>query len=421
MGPKSRMSVYCVASALTVGLATFASPATGAATIERVSVSSAEVQADGPSREPEVSGNGRYVVFTSAARNLVSPVRTTHAPDVFRRDLQSGTTELVSESRAGGYGGGSADDVSADGRYVVLTSPGAGLVEGDTNGVEDVFVRDMVTGDITLVSVNTLGEPSRQPSRSAVISADGRYVAFESSGRLAKADLDSGDPDVYVRDLQEATTTLVSVTRAGRQAHGQMPAISGNGRFVSFSSKSGALVRGDTNRKADVFVRDLRDRTTKRASVSGGEAQGRGPSLASRLSFDGNLVFFDSMAGNLVRGDRNERVDVFVRNRSAGTTKLVSVNSREEKAGGPSAVRDVTPDGRFVLFASDNNFRRGGSLQGLYLRDRTDGKTYYQTADGGWEAASVSDDGHSTVFGAWNPNLVENDTNGAEDVFLYTW
>ena len=281
-----------------------------------------------------VSSNARYVAFDSAASNL-DPADTDSHEDVFLRDTQGGSTTLV--SRATGASGAKANgpswspDVSSDGRYVTFVSSAPNLVGGDTKAAVDVFVRDLDAGTTTLVSRATgaTGTKGDGESTDPAISSDGRYVTFVSSA----ANLVGGDTnaatDVFVRDLDAGTTTLVSrasgVTGTKGDGESADPAISNDGRHVAFGSSAANLVDGDTN-GADVFVRDLEAATTTLVSRASGVtgAKGDGDSASPDISGNGRHVTFDSHASNLDLADTDAILDVFVRDLSTGATMLVS-------------------------------------------------------------------------------------------------
>jgi Tol biopolymer transport system component len=260
--------------------------------------------------------------------------------------------------------------VSADGRYVAFSSSADDLVAGDTNRAVDVFVRDRGTGRTERVSIVTGGAQARRSalgSDQPAISGDGRYVAFTSAAsNLVSADT-NGEPDVFVRDRVAGKTVRVSVGAGGGQAHrgSGLPAISADGRAVAFVSAAPNLVRADTNHALDVFVRDLTKHVIERVSVSSAGAQSRGgilPSLAHRpsLSGDGMIVAFASRAADLVGGDRNRADDVFVHDRASDRTSLVSVDSAgAQRRLAASRAPSLSTDGRYVAFDSDAAFDAG--------------------------------------------------------------
>jgi Tol biopolymer transport system component len=302
-------------------------------TTERVSISSTGVQGNGPSGlgGVAISGDGRFVVFDSPATNLV-PGDTNRQNDVFVRDRLHGTTARVSLSSTGLQGNRGSGDlglaISADGQFVAFASQASNLVPGDTNlhvcghGTcgYDVFVRDLKAGATERVSVSSTGVQGNGPSFHPAISRDGRFVAFASITSTLVPGGSNSFEEVLVRDRQAGTTELASVSSLGVQGKGDSfaPAISQDGRFVAFASAATGLVPGDTNHKGDVLVRDRQAGTTVRVSVSSAGAQANGDSGISRddpgvaLSADGQAVAFASGASNLVQGDTNGKIDIFV-------------------------------------------------------------------------------------------------------------
>jgi hypothetical protein len=245
-------------------LAAAAPAALAAGTTERVSVSSTGVQGNGDSGDnglEAVSPDGRFVAFDSAASNLVKS-DTNGKYDVFVRDLQAGTTERVSVSSSGaqatGASFGSLDpSISAHGHFVAFFSDATDLVPGDTNGATDIFVRDRAKGTTERVSVGPHGRQANGDSGvvGAAISADGRFVVFPSDATdLVEGSRGGG---LYVRDRQAGTTERVDLGPHGVPGNGSSdrPAISAGGRVVAFDSDATNLVPGDTNGKLDVFVR----------------------------------------------------------------------------------------------------------------------------------------------------------------------
>jgi len=321
---------------------------------------------NGSSSEAVISADGRFVAFYSNASDLVGNDTNGHTYDVFVRDLQVGTTSLVSVNTSGGSGNRDSASqlpvaISADGRLVAFSSPASNLVTNDTNGtLWDVFVRDLQAGTTTLVSVNLANGTGPHHSDYPLMSADGRYVVFSSSVNNLVSNDTNNTTDVFVRDLQAGTTTLVSVNRlgtasanSGSGAHMLTP----DGRFVAFTSLATDLVDvSDTNGASDVFVRDLQTGTTTLASVNHlGTGTGNGLSYNNSLgiSADGRFVTFDARATDLVSNDTNGNVDVFVRDLQASTTMLMSVNLAGTGTGNNASYQPaITADGKFVSFTS---------------------------------------------------------------------
>ncbi len=362
-------------------------------TIELVS-RPASRQSNGGSSFGDISGDGRFVVFHSQATVLV-PGDTNQAWDVFLVDRTSGAIERVSTDAAGGEANGSSyhPSVSDDGRYVAFHSEATNLVAADTDPGGDVYIKDRTTGAVELVSQNANGTVANGRSFAPDLSADGRYVAFESEASdLVATDLNN-KWDVFVRDRTAGVTERTSVAADGFGANDNsfLPQISGDGRYVAFESFGTNLVAGDTNAVSDVFLVDRAAPSTTRMSISAtGTGQPTDRALAASLSDDGQTVVFHSWAANLDDNDTNNVVDVFMyRVGDAGPTRLSEVGG--VGGDGPSGRPAISGDGSTVVFES-----LAGNL------DPTDDDTY-------WDV--ISYDVVSKVLAADSPTAAEVDSN----------
>jgi Tol biopolymer transport system component len=270
---------------------------------------------NGDLHDTVMSANARSIMFTGA--DPLVPGDTNDEVDVFVRDLATATTSMISVAPSGAPGDGPSywGSISATGRYVVFSSEASNLVPGDTNQSRDVFLRDRAAGTTTRVSLADDERQSTGTNYDPSVSADGRYVVFASDDpTLAPGDGNQA-ADIFLRDVVLGTTTAISVTPGGRlgDSYSGEPEISPDGRRVTFHSAADDLVTADTNACRDVFVRDLRTGRTTLASVSGTAAQGTADSESPHFSADGEHLVFSSSAGNLVPGDTNDELDVFVR------------------------------------------------------------------------------------------------------------
>lgn len=320
--------------------------------------------------------------------------------------------------------------VSADGRYAVFWSAASNLVNGDSNGAADVFRHDVKRGEARLLSANEAGAPGNGASRHPSLSADGRWVAFESEA----TDLVSGDgngvSDIFLHDGRTHRTRRVSLSSSGGEANGRSygATLSGNGRFLAFVSEASNLVEGDGNGAADVFLHDTRTGHSRRISVASSGSEAGGASGSPAISADGRWVAFVSAAANLADDDRNGSADVFVHDRKTGRTRRVSLGGAGE-ANGYSDSPAISAGGRWVAFASSaTNLVEsdGNDRPDVFLRDLRNGKTRrISLAGDGTEAAgasfrpSLSRSGRHLAFLSDAPNLVPGDKNGHADVFVY--
>lgn len=326
-----------------------------AGTTRRVSVGPAGQQTVADFQDVGISADGRHVAFSSTAPDLV-PGGTDGRFHVFVRDWPAGVTRQASVGPGGRQPDGASFDaaLSADGRQVAFLSSATNLVPADTNGVSDVFVRDPAAGTTRRVSVGPGGRQADGFSVEPALSATGRYVAFTSFATNLVAGDTNGSADVFVRDRQRGLTRRVSVGPGGRQPNGgsSEPALSADGRWVAFSSDASNLVPGDTNGVRDVFVRHLRDGVTRRVSVAVGGRPADGESFFPAVSADGRRVSFSSAATNLVRGDADATTDVFLRELGAGVTRRLSTGPAGREGDGPSFADGISADGRHVVFTS---------------------------------------------------------------------
>jgi Tol biopolymer transport system component len=352
-------------------------------TTERVNVSSSGAQSNGDdfwNIFVAISADGRFATYSTNGSNLV-PGDTNQKVDIFLRDRQLGTTERISVSTAGTEGNQDSREssISADGRYVAFRSYSDNLVAGDTNGYSDVFVRDRLLGTTTLVSVDSAGIQGNSTSQDPAISPDGRYIAFVSYGSNLFSGDTNGMPDIFVRDRQTNTTERVTFAfnGGGIDLPCSSPSISADGRFVAFESYATNLVPGDTNGLPDIYVRDRLNGTTELIDVSTSGVQGNYGSVAQQypspgISADGRYVVYSSDSTNLVNGDTNGSWDVFRRDRLLGVTERMSVGSEGEQGNGFSYLPSISANGRYVTFSSVAGTFDANDLNNdfdIYVRD----------------------------------------------------
>jgi len=373
---------------------------------------------------PRIRTSGRAFTATSVAVlvALAMPGSAVAAP----------VTERISVSNTGapGFGFNRFAATSPDGRFVVFQSTAANLVPGDTNQNNDVFLRDRRTGRIELVSVNSAGVQGngKNASGKVSVSADGRFVAFDSfSTNLVPGDT-NGLNDIFVRDRYARTTVRVNQPGTGGQANGNSfhAAISADGQWIAYESEASNLVPGDTNGVGDIFLHQIFTGFTTRASVAGYGIQADRASFGPSISADGRFVAFNSHATNLAPGDVNGAADVFLRDR-AGRTILISVDSanRPFPTGGFAAYlagSTVDASGRFVTFSATGPDGQGR----VYVRDHMAWLTREASVNS-WGTpanslstrATISYSGRYVAYESFATNLVPGDTNNTADVFVH--
>lgn len=333
----------------------------------------------------------------------------------------------------GGEGDGPSIDaaVSADGRYIAFASEATNLVSDDRNEPQDIFVRDRQNGDTARVSLGMDGAEPNSFSEWPALSADGRFVIYQSGAdNLVPYDTNM-EPDIFLYDRQTGETARVSVTSAGAQASGASyePAISADGRFVVFTSSATNLDPADADPAFDVYLHDRQTGATELISFDAGGAYGVGYASTPVISADGRYVAFTTFAADVVDDDTNDVEDVFVRDRQTGTTTRVSVRSDGDEVFAESYDPSISADGRTVVFWSYADTLTDDVTNGwwnVFLHDRQTGETTLISrglngaADGGSSRPQLSADGRTIVFESDATNLTaELDDNFASDVFLH--
>ena len=438
--------------------------------VERMSVSTEGNEGNRESSRPSISGWGRYVAFQSFATNLVSNDINDYY-DIYIRDRAASTTIRITWAYDGADVDGSSftPRISASGRYVVYESSATNLVPGDTNNDADIFVYDRDTdGDgifdepgATLTSRVSVASDGSQGSGGsarqgniAAISADGRYVVFHSHFNNLVASDTNNSTDVFVHDMQTGATLRLSTSAAGGQAdnHSYFPSISADGRYVTFTSYSGAIVSGDNNNYCDTdgdfnpidncpdifrYDRDADEDgifdepgevAVALVSVGLGGVIGDDWSDHADISADGRYVAFESDSTNLVASDVNDQRDVFLRDMDSNQTVLVSVSTAGVQGDDFSSLPAITADGHYIAFHSaattlvTNDFNNAVDI---FLRDTLLNTTERASltflgneSNGASTFSDISAYGEVVTFDSLASFLVPGDTNGMKDIFV---
>ena len=344
----------------------------------RVSIASdgSQANAGSGSYNTAISGDGRYVVFESHSTNLV-PDDLNDRTDIFVHDRVTGQTTIVSTATDGTLGNSDSyfPSISADGNYIAFASNASNLVLDDTNDKMDVFVHDQLSGETTRISVASDDTQGDNISQTPSISADGRYVAFSS----AASNFAPTEPFIFfifVHDRVTGNTSLVSVNSEGITANSGAygPSISGNGRYVAFTSGANNLVSGDTNEFDDVFIHDIQTGLTSRVSVASVGSQGNKNSGGSSVSYDGRYVSFGSQSNNLVNGDTNNSWDIFLFDMQLSQTELISQSTTGNIGNHGSLTPKISSDGQKISFVTiSDNLVCGDTndVRDIFVRDRS--------------------------------------------------
>ena len=330
--------------------------------------------ANGRSDQSQLSADGRYVVFESDASNLVSG-DTNGRRDIFVRDMQTGTITRANADSGWNPTGwlSSCFAISADGRYVGFDSNESNLVSGDTNGYGDVFVKDLQTGTTARVSTDSNGNQANGASFFGAISADGRYVVFRSGANNLTTD---GLPGMFLKDVQTGTTTLIATPPPNQHYYAPV-AVTPDGRFVAFDELRPGSPPILNLMSYNVFVKDLQTGTTTHVNTDANGNPDDGEAWGGSISADGWYVAFTSNGDNLVSGDTNNSIDVFVKDLQTGITTRVSTDTASHQASSDSYAGSISADGRYVAFYSraenlvtpDTN----GWSEDVFVKDRLTG------------------------------------------------
>jgi Tol biopolymer transport system component len=342
-----------------------------------------------------VSADGHFTAFVS--RSSLVP-QANGLLQVALRDRATGTIDLISRSTIGAVANADSEgpSISDDGRYVTFATRATNIVAGNGAGNRQIYRRDRATGSVQLISVSTVGQPANGDSSQPSISHDGATVAFQSvASNLVPGDT-NGSPDVFYWSAQTQTVTRASVGSGGVQLNvgGMNPSVSADGSKIAFQSNSPGVVAGDNNNATDVFLYDrVNPLVIRLLSVAAGGGFPNGPSSQPSLSFSGRIAAFQSAATNLVAGDSNGKLDVFVHDWTVGTTVLASVAPSGQPSNGDSFEASLSGSGVRVAFTSlATNLVTGSTgLQAVFLRDMS----LLATAQVNRNRASIKSDGTS--------------------------
>jgi Tol biopolymer transport system component len=433
-----------------LGIGGIGAAAAAAPHIVRASSSLGRPEANNASFSPAISADGRWVTFASDASNLVENDYN-HRRDIFLREVDTGRLTRISVSDTGQQANGPSynPSISGDGRYVAYDSFASNLVLDDDNADGDVFLYDRLARTTRLISRGLDGKPATGQSGFPVISADGNTVAFESTAPHIVAGEPTASTQVYAWDRPTGKFQRISTSYSGGPVAAGNAALSADGRFVAFASTADSVVPGDFNQAADVFVRDRRTGSTVRASVNSFGGEGNGNSINPSISADGRYVAFESTASNLLAtnptaqnlpripfdptgtlegGDTNFVSDVFVHDLITGRTTRASVASDGTEPTAESYAASISGNGRYVAFVSAApNLVPGKTtkFREVYVHDQVTGTTtrVCQAPDGSQcdnlsTTPSIDAGGTRIAFSAEATNVVAGHRNSEADIFV---
>ncbi len=391
---------------------------------EVISVATDGTQANGNSIFASLTADARFVVFGSEANNLVPGDRNNYR-DIFIRDRQSKTTERMSVSEGGIEGDGLSNDpsISDDGLFVGFASKSSKFAILDNNGTWDAFFLDRTTKKLTCLSCDSTGTTASVGSNQVRVSADGQWIAFSSDASLVPEDTNSFS-DVYLYERATGTRRLIS-RRGSEIGNGTSwyPVISADGRFVAFDSLASNLVDNDRNNARDIFRFDRIANEITRMSVGTDGTEGTDLSAWPALSRDGQTVAFCSWSKSWIT-PTVYNLDVYARDNTTSTLERASRSRTGAQGSAPSWYPAVSGDGRYVAFDSDAENLIANDTNGLldvFFFDRMTGLTTRIATTGTADSVSfvrLSPDGSLALFATSDDSAVLGDSNGKRDIVL---
>jgi hypothetical protein len=379
-------------------------------------------QGNNISGSPSMSLDGRYVVFTSYASNLI-PNDTNDKSDIFMRDLAKGTITRISVDSNGNQGNGACEEssISGDGRFTAFSSLSSNITYNDTNGARDIFVYDAILKTTNMVSLDASGKQLPGFSRSPSISANGNLITFVY---LSVYD------NICLVDRSATSFSIISTSNNKELANNSScaPNISADGSAIVFYSFASNLVQNDTNNIADLFYYDVKSKYISLITSNSDGTQSNGGFWRpeASISGDGNLVVFASYASNLVKNDTNGTYDIFIYNRTHNTIAIASNNYSGVQANGGSLTCGITVDGKYIIFESgatnltlndDNNqsdyFIKNIETKSI-LKITSQLKTNYEFSS----QSNINGTGQYVVFSS-TAKLTPDDDSYSSDIFLY--
>ncbi|MEM8677474.1 MAG: hypothetical protein AAGF83_26985, partial [Cyanobacteria bacterium P01_G01_bin.67] len=325
--------------------------------IERISVASDGTQANGQSGSSAISDDGKFILLESNATNLV-PKDTNGQTDIFIYDRDSKAIELISVALddSPANGSSSVGSISGNQRYVTFSSAASNLVANDKNNQRDIFIHDRLNQTTNLVSVASDGTQANDLSFSSMVSDSGRYVVFESAANnLVPGDTNNIN-DIFVRDRINKTTTRINLAPNGTQADGSVHLndISDDAQYIVFSSTASNLGGNSTiDDHNDIFVYDLTANSIQQISTASNGGSANSDSFFGSISGNGRYIAYQSSASNIVSNDTNNASDIFVYDLIESTTERVSLTDSDAQANGASRNASISDDGNIVAFLSD--------------------------------------------------------------------
>jgi len=407
---RSGINIVALAGALMVNVS--ASPVFGQRT-QLVSTLADGSQGTGYSREPSISQDGRYVCFETVSRLVAED--TNRVQDVYVKDMLTGEVKLCSRNSNGVVGNrfSGMAQISADGSVVAFMSTATNLIPNNPEGLWYFYVHDLASRETALVSVNSQGERDNRGAncncmvyKFPCVSTDGRYVAFHSIGSNLVENDNNETFDIFRHDRLTGQTVRVTVSHDGGDPDGFsfIRNMSPDGRFIVYQSTATNLVPDDSNQTRDIFIRDMDLELTERCSIAHDGSEANDASDSPDVTPDGRYVAFASLATNLVIPDTNDDWDVFLRDRLLQTTERISIKTDGSQPNGYGRHPSISEDGRWITFHSDATNHLAGMPvreRRVMLRDRLTRETVYVAIGLDGPANERSLDGFISDDGKW--------------------